>query len=62
MTLERTVSSIESSFLMEDLAFDVECRKRVRGILSNELSISDAINELNVKYKVASDYDERSRT
>jgi hypothetical protein len=47
---------------MEDLAFDVECRKRVRGILSNELSISDAINELNIKYKVASDYDERSRT
>jgi len=62
MTLERTVSSIESSFLMEDLAFDVECRKRVRGILSSELSISDAINELNIKYKVTSDYDERSRT
>ncbi|MCR4781494.1 MAG: hypothetical protein K5851_01910 [Lachnospiraceae bacterium] len=60
MTLDRSVSSIESSFLMEDMAFDVECRKRVRGILSKEISINDAINELNIKYKVSEDYDERS--
>ena len=33
MTIDRRVSSIESSFKMESMPFDAECRQRVRDVL-----------------------------
>ena len=51
MKIDRQLSSIESSFAMEDLQFDEECRNRVKSVLSGELSVQDAIAELNEKYK-----------
>lgn len=53
MTIERKVSSIESSFRMENMNFDSDCITRVKGILSGKVSVSDAINELNKKYRVS---------
>ena len=51
MTPERKLTSIESSFAMEDLPFDDECRNRIRNILKGTLDVKDAIAELNEKYK-----------
>ena len=53
MTVDRRVSSIESSFKMEGMPFDAECRQRVRNILVKKISVSDAISELNKKYRVS---------
>ena len=54
MTIERKVSSIESSFRMENMKFDAECRTRVRNVLTKKISAADAVAELNKKYKVSS--------
>lgn len=51
MTPERKLTSIESSFAMEDLSFDEECRDRILNILDGTLSVQDAIAELDKKYK-----------
>ena len=61
MTIDRKVSSIESSFKMENMQFDAECRERVRNVLVNKVSANDAIAELNKKYGVFSKRRERSR-
>lgn len=53
MTINRKVSSIESSFRMENMPFDKECRNRVSGILSGKISCAEAIAELNKKYGVS---------
>lgn len=50
--IDRKVSSIESSFQMEDMLFDEECRKRVKDVLEKNMSVADAIAELNRKYSV----------
>lgn len=52
MIIDRKVSSIESSFQMENMLFDEECRKRVKDVLSKNTSAVDAIAELNRKYSV----------
>lgn len=61
MTVDRKVSSIESSFRMENMKFDQECRKRVTGVVSGKVSASEAIAELNKKYGVSATKGERSR-
>ena len=61
MKLNRRISSIESSFRMENMPFDDECRKRVKNILEEKISVSDAISELNIKYSVSKMKNERSR-
>jgi hypothetical protein len=61
MTIERKVSSIESSFSMESLKFDDECRKRVKEVLTDKTTVSDAIADLNMKYRVSASRRERSR-
>lgn len=53
MTINRKLSSIESSFRMENMNFDKECRNRVKGILSKKIVVNDAISELNKKYGVS---------
>ena len=53
MTVDRRVSSIESSFKMESMPFDAECRQRVRNVLTKKVSAADAITELNKKYRVS---------
>ena len=52
LTVDRQVSSIESSFQMENMLFDEECRKRVKDVLEKNISVADAIAELNRKYSV----------
>ena len=47
------VSNIESSFKMESMPFDAECRQRVRNVLTKKVSATDAISELNKKYRVS---------
>ena len=61
MTIDRKVRSIESSFRMENMNFDKDCRKRVTGILSGKISSAEAIAELNKKYEVSKVKCERSR-
>lgn len=61
MTIERKVSSMESSFKMENMQFDKECRVRVKGILSDKITVAEAIAELNKKYGVSTVMHERSR-
>ena len=51
MNTKREYNNIQSSFAMEDLMFDEECAKRVKSVLSGELSVQDAIAELDEKYK-----------
>ena len=51
MDIKREYNNIQSSFTMEDLIFDDECAKRVKSVLSGELSVQDAIAELDEKYK-----------
>ena len=50
--IDRKVSSIESSFQMENMLFDEECRKRVKDVLTKNMPVVDAIAELNKKYSV----------
>ena len=50
--IDRKVSSIESSFQMENMLFDEECRKRVKDVLTKNMPVVDAIAELNRKYSV----------
>lgn len=52
MIIDRKVSCIESSFQMENMLFDGECRRRVKGVLAKNISAADAIAELNKKYSV----------
>ena len=52
MTPEIKLTNIESSFAMEDLPFDEECRDRIKKILEGTLSIQEAIAESNKKYKM----------
>lgn len=52
MTVDRKVSSIESSFQMENMLFDEECRKRVKDVLTKNMPVVDTIAELNKKYSV----------
>lgn len=52
MIIDRKVSSIESSFRMEDMLFNGECRRRVEDVLCKNISAVDAIAELNKKYSV----------
>lgn len=47
------VSSIESSFQMDSMLFDGECRRRVKGVLAKNISAADAIAELNRKYRIS---------
>ena len=47
MTIDRKVNSLESSFRMEGMDFDSECIERVKGILSGEILVSDAITSRN---------------
>lgn len=61
MIVDRRVSSIESSFKMEGMPFDAECRQRVRNVLVKKVSAADAIIELNKKYRVSTKQVERSR-
>ena len=61
MTVDRRVSSIESSFKMESMPFDAECRQRVRNVLTKKVSATDAISELNKKYRVSQKQVEGSR-
>ena len=61
MTVDRRVSSIESSFKMESMPFDAECRQRVRDVLVKKVSVADAITELNKKYRVSKKQGEGSR-
>ena len=61
MTIDRKVSSIESSFGMESMPFDTECRKRVRDVLAKKVSVEDAIAELNRKHRVSVQKNETSR-
>ncbi|MDD2971711.1 MAG: hypothetical protein PHE02_06225 [Lachnospiraceae bacterium] len=61
MTINRKVSSIESSFRMENMQFDQECRKRVTDVFEKKLSVADALSELNKKYSVSVNKNERSR-
>ena len=63
MTIDRRVSSIESSFRMENMPFDIECRQRVRvrDVLGKKVSAADAISELNKKYRVSKKQVEGSR-
>lgn len=61
MTIDKKVRSIESSFKMENMKFDKECRSRVKGILSGKIVASEAIAELNKKYGVSTVKRERSR-
>lgn len=52
MIIDRKVSSIESSFQLEDMLFNEECRKRVKDVLEKNISVADSIAELNKKYSV----------
>ena len=61
MTVDRKVSSIESSFQMEGMLFNEECRKRVKDVLTKNVSVVDAIAELNRKYIVSTQKNEGSR-
>lgn len=61
MTVDRKVSSIEASFKMESMPFDAECRRRVKDVLVKKVSAADAIAELNRKYRVSVQTNERSR-
>ena len=61
MTVDRRVSSIESSFKMESMPFDAECRQRVRNVLTKKVSATDAISELNKKYRVSKKQVERDQ-
>ena len=70
MTVENRVSSIESSymgylfrnrctsFMMENMYFNNECRQRVKDILTNRITVSDALAELNKKYGVSENQNE----
>ena len=60
MTIDRKVSSIESSFRMENMAFDDVCRTRVKNILEKKVTVADSIAELNRKYGVSQKKNERS--
>lgn len=53
MTNERRLSSMEASFKMEDMPFDLSCRKQVRNVLNNTTTVVDVIEELNRKYGVS---------
>lgn len=53
MMIDRKVSSIESSFQMENMLFDGECRRRVEDVLAKNISAVDAIAELDRKYSVS---------
>ena len=55
MTIDEKSRSIEASFAMEDLEFDEDCRNRVKNILSGEISVLDAIKELDKKYGMVCD-------
>lgn len=61
MKVDRKVSSIEASFKMESMPFDAECRRRVKDVLVKKVSAADAIAELNRKYRVSVQTNERSR-
>ena len=61
MTVDRRVSSIESSFKMEGMPFDAECRQRVKNVLAKKVSAAYAISELNKKYRVSKKQVEGSR-
>ena len=61
MTVDRKVSSIESSFRMENMPFDAAYRQRVKNVLVKKVSAADAIIELNKKYKVSKKQIERPR-
>jgi hypothetical protein len=61
MITNKKVSSIESSFRMENMQFDDECRTRVTNILERKISVSEALLELNKKYGVSAKKNERSR-
>ena len=53
MTIERKVRCIESSLKMEGMELDREGIERVKGILTDEISVSDAIIKLNEKYDIS---------
>ena len=61
MKIDRKVSSIEPSFAMENLYFDAECRSRVTKVLEGNVTVADAVAELNKKYGVSVKRRERSR-
>lgn len=43
------------------MLFDAECRRRVKDVLVKKVSAADAIAELNSKYRVSVQTNERSR-
>ena len=52
MSVENMVESIRASFAMEDLHMTKDDERRVTGILTGTLTISDAIAELDKKYGI----------
>ena len=53
MTVDRQASSIESGFRIEGMPFNEECRKRVKDVLEKNISVADAIAELNKRYRIS---------
>ena len=53
MTVERKVGCIETSLKMEDMELGSEGIERVKGILTGEISVSEAIAKLNEKYDIS---------
>ena len=50
--------SNSTSFMMENMYFNNECRQRVKDILTNRITVSDALAELNKKYGVSENQNE----
>ena len=53
MTVDRQASSIEAGFRIEGMPFNEECRKRVKDVLEKNISVADAIAELNKRYRIS---------
>lgn len=53
MTNDRKLSSIEASFKMENMPFDSACRRRVKNVLNDRMTVADALAELDRKYGVS---------
>ena len=51
MNNNTTLASIEANFTIENMLFDEPCRNRVRAVLTSEISVKEAISELQDKYR-----------
>lgn len=50
MIIDRKVSSIESSFRIEGMPFNEECRRRVENVLAKNISAKNGGSEHNVLF------------